>query len=62
MIAERFLSCLAAADHQQAPYDHWLLGGCLPQEVLDNIVTLPFAPPGGLLQNLRMAQGRFEVY
>jgi hypothetical protein len=48
MIAERFLSCLQQADHQQAPYDHWLLAGCLPEETVESIAGLPFAPPEDL--------------
>jgi hypothetical protein len=48
MIAERFLSCLEQADHQQAPYDHWLLANCLPEETVSSIADLPFAPPENL--------------
>lgn len=48
MIAKRFLSCLAAAERQAAPYPHWLLSGCLPEETVEAIAGLPFAPPENL--------------
>jgi hypothetical protein len=47
-IATWFLSCLTQADHRTAPFDHWLLSGCLPEETIRDVVNLPFAPPGVL--------------
>ena len=47
-VTDRFLACLAAADHQQTPYDHWLLASCLPDRAVEEIVGLPFAPPRDL--------------
>ena len=47
-IATWFLACLTQADHRTAPYDHWLLSGCLPDETVRDIVNLPFAPPEAL--------------
>ena len=47
-IATWFLSCLTGADHRTAPYDHWLLTDCLPEETVEELVTLPVAPPSAL--------------
>lgn len=47
-IATWFLSCLTEADHRTAPYDHWLLGNCLPEETVREVAALPIAPPAAV--------------
>ncbi len=44
-IANEFLDCLAHARHATQPFDYWLLDGALPDEDIDAILDLPFAPP-----------------
>ncbi len=46
-----FLQCLLAAQHETAPYDHWLLDRPLPVADIDAIANLPFAPPDGAVFN-----------
>ncbi|MEZ5924522.1 MAG: 2OG-Fe(II) oxygenase [Hyphomicrobiaceae bacterium] len=43
--AERFLACLAKADHRRQPYDFWLLENALPEVTCRAIADLPVAPP-----------------
>ena len=31
--------------HYEAPYTHWFLSSCLPDDVLDDIIALPFKVP-----------------
>ena len=52
-VAEAFLACLARSRHIAVPYDYWLLEGALPQEDVDAIAALPFAPPEGAIFNGR---------
>lgn len=44
-IANHFLDCLAHSKHVSAPFDYWLLESALPENDVDAIVELPFAPP-----------------
>lgn len=48
-----FLQSLLAAQHETAPYDHWLLDQALPVADIDAIANLPFAPPDGAVFNGR---------
>jgi hypothetical protein len=43
-IEARFLACLAAAERRDQPYPHWLLAQCLPDDVVDDLLTLPIPP------------------
>jgi hypothetical protein len=43
--ADAFLACLARAKHVSTPYDYWLLENALPEEDVNAIAALPFAPP-----------------
>ncbi|MFN3622909.1 MAG: 2OG-Fe(II) oxygenase [Hyphomicrobium sp.] len=45
-VADQFLDCLARSRHATQPFDYWLLDGALPEEDIDAVVNLPFAPPG----------------
>ena len=47
-IATWFLSCLTEADHRTAPYDHWLLDKCLPENAVREVAGLPIAPPAAV--------------
>lgn len=44
-IAAWFLDSLRDSDHRSTPYDHWLLTRSLPEEAVEQVVALPFAPP-----------------
>lgn len=43
-IKETALASLDAACRSEAPYRHWLLQNCLPDDVADAVAALPFAP------------------
>lgn len=49
-VAASLLSSFKASERHETPYRHWLLGRCLPEDALEEIITLPFPPPalGGL--------------
>ncbi len=47
-VANAFLNCLAASQHQTSPFDFWLLQEPLPAGDADAIAALPFAPPDGI--------------
>jgi hypothetical protein len=44
-VAGHFLDALAQAQAGTTPYRHWLLANMLPDEMVQNIVDLPVAPP-----------------
>ncbi len=44
-VFDTFLESLANSDHFDHPYDHWILGNCLPQDACSDIRALPFPPP-----------------
>ncbi len=45
-IVDTLLKSFETSEPKQTPYRHWLLRHCLPQDVLDTILALPFeAPP-----------------
>jgi hypothetical protein len=46
-VVDAFLDCLAHARRVAAPFDHWLIGGALPEEDVAAIEALPYAPPEG---------------
>lgn len=48
-VADAFLGCLKTAKHSSRPFDYWLLENQLPQDCCDEIVNLPFAPPGAAI-------------
>ena len=50
-VADSFLHCLAASRHETSPFDFWLLQDALPQEDIDAIAGLPFAPPDDAVFN-----------
>lgn len=43
-ITDRFLACLSGAARNDQPYPHWLLANCLPEAVVDALLTLPIPP------------------
>jgi hypothetical protein len=43
-IQDVFLSSLQNNHRDDAPYPHWFLNACLPDEVVDALVNLPFKP------------------
>jgi hypothetical protein len=47
--ADDIIRCLIAsvdnATRSDQPYRNWMLRGCLPADTVDDILTLPFAPP-----------------
>lgn len=44
-VADSFLDCLARSKHATQPFDYWLLDGALPEQDIDAVTDLPFAPP-----------------
>ncbi|MGO9986953.1 MAG: 2OG-Fe(II) oxygenase [Rhodomicrobium sp.] len=52
-VADSFLACLAQSAHAVTPYDYWLLQAALPDEDVNAIAALPFAPPGDVIFNGR---------
>ena len=40
-----FLGSLKAATFIQTPFKYWLLSNILPEDMIDDIIKLPFAPP-----------------
>lgn len=45
-IAQTLLDSIDSSQCNDAPYKHWILEHCLPEDVLDTILDLPFeAPP-----------------
>jgi hypothetical protein len=43
-IASTFLTSLHHSGLHSHPYQHWLLDHCLPEEIVDELVALPFKP------------------
>jgi len=54
---ETLLASLRCADRSDTPYTHWLLGQCLPDEVVDAVTGLPITPP-----YIEDTQGRRETH
>jgi hypothetical protein len=52
-VAESFLACLARSKHVTEPFDFWLLENPLPEEEVNAIAALPFAPPSNPVFNGR---------
>ncbi len=46
-VVDAFLDCLSHARHVAAPFDHWLIGGALPEQDMAAVEALPFPPPEG---------------
>jgi hypothetical protein len=44
-VGSHFLTCLSRAERQTWPFKYWLLESALPDDVVDGIAGLPFAPP-----------------
>jgi hypothetical protein len=62
-VAGTFASCLAKASHVTSPFDHWLLETPIPNELCDEILNLPFAPPeGAVFGGKREINNKLRVY
>jgi len=44
-IIETYTKAMATSRPAMAPYRHWQLKNCLPDDTLDDLVAMPFAPP-----------------
>ncbi|MGA7949180.1 MAG: hypothetical protein WCA45_03345 [Thiobacillaceae bacterium] len=44
-ISKTFLTSLRHAGEHHHPYRHWLLDHCLPEDMVDALMALPFVPP-----------------
>lgn len=44
-IVDSMLKSMEASEREDAPYRHWYLKGCLPQEAAEAILALPFPVP-----------------
>jgi hypothetical protein len=56
-IARTFLTSLHHAGQHSQPYTHWLLDHCLPEEMVDELIALPFVPP-----HIEDTKGRRETH
>jgi hypothetical protein len=43
-IAKTFLTSLHHAGQHSHPYQHWLMDHCLPEDMVDELIALPFTP------------------
>jgi len=43
-IADTFLTSLHHAGKHSHPYQHWLMDHCLPEAMVDELISLPFTP------------------
>lgn len=61
--AEALLASISAAAHKAHPYDHWLLSNTLPEQICQEIVGLPFAPPAEpVMDGRRESNNSTRVY
>lgn len=44
-IIRTFAECVANGDHNDAPYPHWVLKNCFPDDTIEDILGLPFPAP-----------------
>ena len=44
-IIRTFTACVANGDHSDAPYPHWVLKNCFPDDTIEDILGLPFPAP-----------------
>jgi hypothetical protein len=44
-IIRTFTECVANGDHNDAPYPHWVLKNCFPDDTIEDILGLPFPAP-----------------
>ncbi len=45
-VVEQMLASIEGSKRTDQPYTHWFLTDCLPADVADNILSLPFPAPG----------------
>lgn len=56
-IAQTFLTSLRHAGQHEHPYRHWLIDHSLPEEVVDELIALPFKPA-----HIEDTRGRRETH
>ncbi|MGH6816869.1 MAG: 2OG-Fe(II) oxygenase [Hyphomicrobiaceae bacterium] len=56
-VIHSILASFESAQRREQPYRHWLPTHCLPQEVLDRLLELPFPPP-----DLGGVSGKREIH
>lgn len=62
-MASSFLNCLNGARHESWPFDYWLLNNPLPGGYCEEIVDLPFSPPGdAVFDGKRDTNNTLRVY
>ena len=44
-VVQSLLSCFENGEQHDTPYRHWFLSDCLPEDILDDILTLPYDAP-----------------
>ncbi|MGI9426172.1 MAG: 2OG-Fe(II) oxygenase [Hyphomicrobiaceae bacterium] len=60
---EHLLGALNQARHHSQPFNYWLLDDILPEDLIDGIAALPFAPPGAsVLDGRRESNNSTRVY
>ncbi len=63
-VAEAFLECLENADHQNEPFDYWLLKLPLPAKDVEDLIDLPIPPPSSeaIFNGRRETNNAMRVY
>ncbi|MGA7179847.1 MAG: 2OG-Fe(II) oxygenase [Thiobacillaceae bacterium] len=56
-IAKTFLTSLHHAGQHHHPYQHWLIDHCLPEDMVDELISLPFKPA-----HIEDTKGRRETH
>jgi hypothetical protein len=60
---ETFRACLDKSEQVEAPWRHWLIAGALPEDVVDRVLDLPYAPPeAGTFDGRREANNSTRVF
>jgi hypothetical protein len=44
-VVRTFIKSVDSSKRTDQPYPHWILQGCFPSEVVDDMLALPFPPP-----------------
>ena len=60
---ETFRDCLDKSEQVEEPWRHWLLADALPDDVVDRVLALPYAPPrAGTFDGRRESNNSTRVF
>lgn len=60
---QTFKACLAKSHQVEKPWRHWLLSDALPDDVVDRVLALPYAPPTvGVFDGRRESNNSTRVF